>query len=1013
MFIKLTFIISPVPQQCVSPNKRGFIVINQTMYINCHSYYSFKYGTMSIEELITEAKGKKLNALALTDINSVSGVFPFIREAQQNGIHPVIGIDFRNGVKQQYIGLAKNQEGFYELNRHLSHRRIKGILFEEKAPAFQHSFVIYPFREKTFSLRENEYIGIHPYQLNRLMKSPWYRHKDRLLLLQPVTFSSKLQFNAHRLLRAVDKNTLLSKLEPEEQGEISDILYTYADMIERCKNHSYLLYNAQKLLEQCQFSFYFQAVKNKRDILGSDWEDYDYLRQETFKGALSRYPELSSKISTRIEKELELIQEKGFVSYFLINYDIIKFAFQKNFYHVGRGSGANSIVAYCLHITDVDPIELDLYFERFINLYRENPPDFDLDFSWTDRDEVTKYIFEKYNKGDQEHVALLGSYSTFQANSMLRELGKVFGLPKTEIESLIFHAGKADHIPDQYGKLIIKYSQVLHGMPSHLTIHACGILISHKPIHYYTATEMPPKGSPLAHIDMHIAEDIGLHKFDILSQRGLGHIKSAMEIIYQNQGVKVDIRQVEQFKKDPKIKHLLRTAHTIGAFYVESPAMRMLLAKMKAEEYLELVAASSIIRPGVARSGMMREYILRHVDPERRKMAHPVMNDIMPETYGIMVYQEDVIKVAHYFAELSLSEADVLRRGMSGKSRSKDEFKRVQDQFFANCQRLGRDPKITKEVWHQIESFAGYSFAKGHSASFAVESYQSLYLKAYFPLEFMVGVINNFGGFYHTEFYIHELRMNGADIQAPDINESHYLTSIRGETVFLGFVHLKFLEKNSVEKVLTERKENGLFLGLADFIARVNISLEQVLILVRIGCFRFTGKSKQTLLWEAHFILNKRKVVNTGNELFRQAGFKELEVPELEEADVRQEIVDQIEILEFPLDSPFHLVKDQTVSGIKAKNMKNHLGKSIQIIGYLVTIKYTRTVKGEVMNFGTFVDKDGGWIDTVHFPPVVKKHPFKGRGIYLIKGKVTQEFDFYSIEVNSCERMAYWNAGEC
>ncbi|PRY86527.1 DNA polymerase III subunit alpha [Mongoliibacter ruber] len=982
------------------------------MYINSHSFYSFKYGTMSVEALIAEAKGKKLDSLALTDINSVAGVFPFIREAQKNGIHPVIGIDFRNGVKQQYVGLAKNQEGFYELNLHLSQHRTKGIPFREKAPSFQNSFIVYPFSEKVFTLRENEFIGVHPYQLNKIAKSGWFRQKEKLVLLQPVTFSSKIEFNAHRLLRAIDGNTLLSKLEAEEQGNICDMFYSYADMVGRCEGHSYLLYNAQKLLEQCQFSFYFQAVKNKRDILGSDWEDYDYLRQETFKGALNRYKDLSAEISTRIEKELQLIQQKGFVSYFLINYDIIKFAYSKNFYHVGRGSGANSIVAYCLYITDVDPIELDLYFERFINLYRENPPDFDLDFSWTDRDEVTKYIFDKYNKGGQEHVALLGSYSTFQSNSMLRELGKVFGLPKTEIESLIYHAAKSDYIPDQYGKLIIKYSQVLHGMPSHLTIHACGILISHKPIHYYTATEMPPKGFPLAHIDMHIAEDIGLHKFDILSQRGLGHIKSAMEIIHQNQGVEVDIRQVEQFKKDPKIKHLLRTAHTIGAFYVESPAMRMLLAKMKADEYLELVAASSIIRPGVARSGMMREYILRHVDPERREMAHPVMKDIMPETYGIMVYQEDVIKVAHYFAELSLSEADVLRRGMSGKSRSKDEFERVKDQFFANCQRLGRDPKITKEVWHQIESFAGYSFAKGHSASFAVESYQSLYLKAYFPLEFMVGVINNFGGFYHTEFYIHELRMNGADIQAPDINESNYLTRIKGKTVYLGFVHLKFFEKISIEKVLTERGENGFFLGLADFVARVNISLEQVLILIRIGCFRFTGKSKQALLWEAHFILNKRKTVNTANELFKQAGLRELEVPELEEADVRQEIVDQIEILEFPLDSPFHLVKDQTVSSIKARDMKQYLGKSVQIIGYLVTIKYTRTVKGDVMNFGTFVDREGDWIDTVHFPPVVKKYPFKGRGIYLIKGKVTQEFDFYSIEVESCERMAYWNAAD-
>ncbi len=980
------------------------------MFINCHSHFSFKYGTMSVGALIAEAKTKKLDALALTDINSTAGVFPFIREAQRQGIHPVIGIDFRNGVQQQYVGLAKNQEGFFELNKHLSHHRIKNLVLDKRAPVFQDSFVIYPFPCPVFPLRENEFIGIHPYQLNRLVKSSWYKYKDKLVLLQPASFSSKVDFNAHRLLRAIDGNTLLSKLEVGEQGDPGDMFYSYADMVGRCEGHSYLLYNSQKLLEQCQFSFYFQAVKNRRDILGSDWEDYDHLRQETFKGAINRYQNLTPQITARIEKELELVQQKGFVSYFLINYDIINYAHSKNYYHVGRGSGANSIVAYCLCITDVDPIELDLYFERFINLYRENPPDFDLDFSWKDRDDVIDYIFKKYNTPEAEHVSLLATHTTYQYNSVLRELGKVFGLPKTEIESLIYHAERPGYKPDQYGKLILRYSKVLKDMPAHLSIHAGGVLIAHKPIHYYTATEMPPKGFPITHFDMHVAEDIGLHKFDILSQRGLGHIKSAIEIIEQNQGVKVDIRQVEKFKKDPKIKAHLRDGHTIGAFYVESPAMRMLLAKMKADEYLELVAASSIIRPGVARSGMMREYILRHVDPERRKTAHPVMLEIMPETYGIMVYQEDVIKVAHYFAELSLSEADVLRRGMSGKSRSKDEFKRVHDRFFQNCKKLGRDEKITAEVWYQIESFAGYSFAKGHSASFAVESYQSLYLKAYFPLEFMVGVINNFGGFYHTEFYVHELRMNGADIQAPHINESEYLTRIVAKTVYLGFIHLKYLEKNTTEKILKERLVNGAFLGLSDFIARVPISLEQVLILIRIGCFRFTGKTKQALLWEAHFILNKRKTVATTDGLFKQAAFRELVVPELEELDVRQEIVDQIDILEFPLDSPFHLVKDQSVVSIKAGELKTHLGKQVQIIAYLVTLKYTRTVKGDVMNFGTFVDRDGNWVDTVHFPQIVKKYPFQGRAIYLIRGKVTQEFDFYSIEASSCERMAYWNA---
>jgi DNA polymerase-3 subunit alpha len=388
----------------------------------------------------------------------------------------------------------------------------------------------------------------------------------------------------------------------------------------------------------------------------------------------------------------------------------------------------------------------------------------------------------------------------------------------------------------------------------------------------------------------------------------------------------------------------------------------------------------------------------------------------MPETYGIMVYQEDVIKVAHHFAGLSLAEADVLRRGMSGKSRSKDEFERVRAAYFENCKRLGRKDAEATAIWMQIESFAGYSFAKGHSASFAVESYQSLYLKAYFPLEFIVGVINNFGGFYSTEFYVHELRMQGAKIEAPHLNESDYLTKITGTTVYLGWIHLKHLEKRTIERLLQERHGQGPFLGLEDFVRRVACGLEQLLILIRIHAFRFTGKPKQQLLWETHFLHHKQVAARPTQELFAAVGGgnwgKSLppQVPVLEELDVRQDILDQIDILEFPLESPFHLLQDQGIQGVKARELPQQLGKIVQVIGYLVTVKYTLTIKGEVMNFGTLIDQEGHWIDTVHFPPTVKKYPFKGRAIYWLEGKVVEEFGFYSLEVQRMERMAYWNA---
>ncbi len=555
----------------------------------------------------------------------------------------------------------------------------------------------------------------------------------------------------------------------------------------------------------------------------------------------------------RVEKELKIIDELGFNAYFLIAWDIIRYAQSRGFYYVGRGSGANSIVAYCLQITDVDPIELDLYFERFLNPYRTSPPDFDMDFSWLDRDEVIDYVFKRYGK---KHVALLGMYSTFQYRAVVRELGKVFGLPKEEIDLLA--AGNKGE--DKIHEMILKYGKLIENFPNHLSIHPGGILISEEPITNYATVFMPPKGFPTVQLDMFVAENIGLFKLDILSQRGLGHIKECLRLVRQNKGVDVNIHAFQEFKNDGRVREQIRNVNTIGCFYIESPAMRQLLLKLKCSDYITLVAASSIIRPGVASSGMMRAYIERYHDPENIDYIHPVMKELLKETFGVMVFQEDVIKVAHHFAGLDMGEADILRRAMSGKYRGNEEMLRIKAKFFVNCKERNYPDAISAEIWRQIESFGGYSFSKAHSASYAVESYQSLYLKTYYPKEFMVAVINNFGGFYSTELYFSELRKTGAGIHLPDVNESEYFTSIKGNDVYTGFVHIKSLQQEMAEKIVNERKRSGSYMHLQDFIERTNCTKEQLNMLISMGAFRFTGKSKKKLLWEANFLQKKNKV---------------------------------------------------------------------------------------------------------------------------------------------------------
>jgi DNA-directed DNA polymerase III PolC len=977
--------------------------------LNVHSFFSFKYGIFSIELLIEWAVKQRYNTLALSDINSTAGNLEFVRQAKKAGIRPLLGIDFRNGAAQQFVGIARNNAGYQALNELLSSHLHQNLPIPPIAEQIDNCYVIYPLSNvPKRPLTAYEFIAIKPYEVNRIRFSSI--DKTKLIASPTFTLPHTKEHELHGVLRAIDLNTLVSKLQPSDMAHQEDVFLSRQQFVNAYEYLPEALENLKMVISECSIDFQFSPEakpQNLKSFTGSEKGDYEKMRQLCISELPYRYGK-KPKLSTlkRVVMELKVIRQMGFLSYFLISWDIVSFARSKDYYYVGRGSGANSVVAYILRITDVDPIELDLYFERFINLFRQSPPDFDIDFSSKERNDVTQYIFDKY-----ENAVLLATHSTFQHRAVIREVGKTFGMPAHEIEKLQEDTGRRAAAPNQpqdlHAQRILNYGARLAGFPSHLSVHAGGIIISEKPIHYFTATSLPPKGFPITHFDMVIAEDVGLFKYDILAQRGLGKIKDALAIIKENQPdrLAIDIHDIQLFKEDELVRINLREAKAIGCFYVESPAMRMLLTKLQAEDYLTLVAASSIIRPGVAKSGMMREYILRYRLPEKRKEAHPVLLSIMPDTYGVMVYQEDVIKVAHYFAGLTLAEADVLRRGMSGKYRSREEFQKVKDRFFENCETKGYSEALSKDVWRQIESFAGYAFAKGHSASYAIESYQSMFLKAHYPLEFMVAVLNNGGGFYSPEFYIHEARMHGAKIELPCINTSEPETIIRGKTIYLGLCMIHALNEQTIIDSLAERIKRGPFLSLDQYIKRVSVSLEQVSLLIRINAFRFTQKDKKSLLWRAHFILG-----NTGKSEIRPSLFepaiKNYRLPEMEHSDV-EDIYDQIEILGFPLTSPFDLLSEWPAQCIKAIELHKFINKKVRTMGYLITTKSTKTSKGDYMHFGNFLDVDGEFIDTVHFPPSAKKYPFNGRGIYVMEGKVMEEFGALSLDVTYMKRLNY------
>lgn len=533
-----------------------------------YTYYSLRYGTLSPTQLVEAAAAHGIKTLILTDINNTSASFEFIEACKKHHIKPVIGIEFRQNNVFLYTGVARNREGFRELCQWLSDHSLDGKEMPVLAPAFDHCMVIYRRAVKKLEhFSPNEYLGIRPHEVNGLFSSPLKAHLDKLVLHHPITFLDEDGFKTHKLLRCIDLNIILGKLTPQDHAHADQHIYTEEQIQQVFSQYRSILIRTQQLLDSCSIRMECTMDHNRRTFTGTVAGDQKLLTKLATNGCRRRYGINHHKANQRTQRELKVIVKLGFASYFLITWDIVRYAHSAGYHHVGRGSGANSIVAYCLYITDVDPLELDLYFERFINPHRTSPPDFDIDFSWDQRDDVIDYIFNRYGR---DHTALLATYNTFKGKSIIRELGKVFGLSKADID-LIVKEPLADEKHHPFARHIFKYGKRIEGFPNYLSIHAGGIVISEKPIYYHTALQLMPKGFPITHFDMYGAEDRGFHKYDILSQRGLGHIKDAVEIIRSNQGAIIDIHDVVRIKQDEQVRAQLKSGHCIGCFLYRVP----------------------------------------------------------------------------------------------------------------------------------------------------------------------------------------------------------------------------------------------------------------------------------------------------------------------------------------------------------------------------------------------------------------------------------------------------------
>ena len=586
---------------------------------------------------------------------------------------------------------------------------------------------------------------------------------------------------------------------------------------------------------------------------------YARLAQLCLEGVQRRYGRIRQDVLARLERELGVIQMRGFADYFLIVHGLSEFARERGIPAVGRGSAANSIVAYTLGITSVDPLRFDLPFERFLSPARRDCPDIDLDIDWRGRDTVIEHAYDTYG---EERVAMISTHITFQARSAVREAAKTLGLPPPEVGKLVKDLpwrleGELDFrrlppelagIPlrEQPWKGLLRAAQALHGLPRHLSIHVGGIVIGDGHLADSLPLERSAKGLVVTQYDMHGVEDTGLVKIDLLGNRGLAVIADTARDARTFHEHEIDLDSLAE--DDERAATLLREGRTLGCFQVESPAMRNLVVRMDAHTQEDAMIALSLVRPGPAGSGMKDAYVRRRRGEEATPALFPAIDALFRTTYGVMLYQEDTLRAAAAIAGFDLAQADLLRRAL-GKKREPEDLPTLEKAFRAGAAARDVPPHVVEEVWTNIRRFSAYAYNKAHAATYSRISWQGLYLKARYPAEFIASVLRNQGGFYAARAYVEEARRLGCRIELPCINRSDVGPTGRLGVLRLGLDQIKSLRQGTPEAIVRMREAQGPYLSPTDLLLRTEVEKHEVERLVLAGALDVFDRPRGELLW--------------------------------------------------------------------------------------------------------------------------------------------------------------------
>ena len=939
--------------------------------LTIRTYYSLLQASVSIQRWCQAAQAYGYETLALADINSLAGAVEFFKIAHDLGLNPILGAELQTDTEQATL-LVENEAGYRNLCRLVSGVNLDPNFSLIEAVRLDHEGLICLCSQPCLLAQLKSIFGkeclFAPVQLRAGVNPVAWAH---------FAYLNETDVSVARILKRVrELGTPATRPAPGSVQLVPE--RQWCRQFAACPE---ALAHAKALVRRCDFNLLDRGLVFPRSRLSSADNSSRELAQRCHRGLAQRYGRIDQDSVRRLEAELNVIRAKGFSDYFLVVLEIVNFAKQHKIPVEVRGSAAGSLVSYVLGFTRVCPLENHLYFERFLNPGRTDCPDIDIDFCWRRRDQVIRFCYEHWG---QEHVAMVCNINRFRRRGAVRDVARAWGHSPQQVDR-IAKQGKGD-------AAVYQWAEKLIGIPRHLGVHCGGIVMAPDPVARLAPLAWSTKGVIITQYDKRAVEPAGLVKIDLLSNRALSTVHDALSMI--NSGT-LDI-EAPDLAADARTAQLLSRGDSLGVFQSESPGMRQLVRGLKVKNQKELAIALSLIRPGPAAGGMKTEFIARHVQGKAFGYLHPRLKDLLGDTYGVMLFQEDVMRIAVELAGYTVAEADRFRSEVSKRVSGPRMQAQYTDFVYGRSEQTGLDRESAERIWDQILQFGAYSFCKAHATVYAHIAWQTAYLKTHHALAFYCSLLNNHHGMYPLRVYVWDAKRHGVSILLPHVNHSQVEWCIEGKRLRAGLGLIKGMAHDGMQAIIQERVRQP-FRDLDDLRRRVHLRRGQLEALVYVGACDGLGPSRPAMLEQLRFPVpdpHQALLFDLYDPCVQQVEFDRLE-----------KLQSEIDVTGIPFSyHPELLLRNKH---IPCTRLGKFVNTKVTIAGFIAAARRARTQDKRVMGFVTLEDATG-LAEVNFFPDQLELYHRIATygGPVWIQGKVTEHLSSFTLECSNCGQAA-------